>query len=196
MDGLSFAPMLLGQQPVPWKSAALIEYRSIRPKNTADLCTEGPLTPQEVDEYVSAYGYGMNSELDEVGRPKLCSSPVLKSHLRSGTDRKQEHFHDGPNNTFAALRIIDGKDDLLYAEFVDVLNPLAWDFAKDQVNFREFYNVSEDYFMMNNLIKTAPKSLIDSLSKRLHDALACKGSDACLKVLGTAASPEVELLTV
>merc|ERR1712232_290891 len=140
-----------------------------------------------MDEYISAYGYEVDAEVDENGRPKLCSSPLLGTHWSTSTlhfPPGSKSYHDGPNNTFAALRIIDGDDDYLYAEFVDVRNPLAWDFAEDQVNFRELYNVKEDYFMMNNLINTAPKQLTKSLSKRLQSAVRCQGNADCFQYLG------------
>eukprot|EP01046_Picozoa_sp_COSAG06_P014037 COSAG06_NODE_859_length_11882_cov_31.614701_9_plen_64_part_00 len=35
------------------------------------------------------------------------------------------HYHDGPNNTFAAIRVIAPQTgDLLYAEFVDGSDPV------------------------------------------------------------------------
>lgn len=186
MDGMSFAPALAGQDSMPWKGAALIEYRSIRPKNTASMCQDGPISPEEMDEYISAYGYEVDAELDEDGRPSLCSSPLLSTHwsTSSAFPPAPTSYHDGPNNTFAALRIIDGDDDWLYAEFVDVLNPLAWDFAEEQVNYRELYNVKEDYFMMNNLINSAPDSLKKTLSQRLQSAVRCQGHADCFQYLG------------
>lgn len=182
MDGMSFAPQLQGQSSTPWKGAALIEYRSIRSSPTANMCQDGPLTPEEMDDYISAYGYDVDAELDENDRPKLCASPALHTHWHT---KPQEHYHDGPNNTFAALRIIDGDDDWLYAEFVDVTNPLAWNFEEDQVNFRELYNVKQDYFMMDNLYSSASKATKQSLRQRLQAAVNCKGSVDCFKYLGS-----------
>jgi len=187
MDGSSFAPMLLGKEARPWKGAALIEYRSIREQNTEEMCKDGPLTAEEVDEYVSAYGYSIDSELDSFGRPKLCSSPLLSTHWMTAPRspaHKQHHHHDGPRNTFAALRVIDHQNDLLYAEFVNVNNPLAWDFDVEQVYFRELYNVSQDFYMINNIVDAVPEDFRQELSKRLHAALSCKGHDECVKSLG------------
>ena len=114
------------------------------------------------------------------GSPRLCQT--VDSVEEDAT--LQHHFHDGPNNTFAALRIIDDTQDLLYAEFTDVNNPLAWDFAPDQINFYELYNVSNDYFMMHNIYKTASPALKTTLHTRLHATLACKGGSECGKILG------------
>ena len=50
------------------------------------------------------------------------------------------HYHDGPNNSFAAMRIIAPETgDLLYAEFVDGHDPAGYYFAPDAINFRELY---------------------------------------------------------
>lgn len=58
MDGVSFAPALLGQVQPQWKDAVLVEYQSIRDQISVD--------PSEArsDEYISAYGY----RVDEFGR--------------------------------------------------------------------------------------------------------------------------------
>lgn len=47
------------------------------------------------------------------------------------------HPHDEANNTFSALRIINATHNLLYAEFVDVEDPAAWNFPPDKTNFYE-----------------------------------------------------------
>ena len=89
----------------PWKNAQLIEYQSIRTTVTAP-------GPAEAESYISAYGY----RVDALGSP-----------IQFGN---QFHAHDGPNNTFAAIRIINSTAspavDLLYAEFFDVNDPDAY----------------------------------------------------------------------
>ena len=92
------------------------------------------------------------------------------------------HYHDGPNNTFAALRIIAPQTgDLMYAEFVDGTDPNSYYFAPEKINFRELYNISNDYYQLYNIAEhpATPKSLLDLLHDRLHLALVCKGSAAC-----------------
>ena len=72
-------------------------------------------------------------------------------------DGQNVHIHDGPNNTFmVALRILDSNhtNDLLYAEFTDVTNPKAWDFAPSELNFFELYNVTNDYYMAHNIYES------------------------------------------
>ena len=52
----------------------------------------------------------------------------------------------------AAIRVISPKTgDLLYAEFVDGNNPAGYDYAPAAINFRELYNVTEDYHMLHNV---------------------------------------------
>lgn len=167
MDGMSFSPMLTGQGQRPWKGTALVEYLSIREKDTVDIC-DGHASTQEVAAYVDAYGYYNNS--NEVAHPQLCK----KLH---------DHPHDGPNNTFSALRIIDGSHDLLYAEFADVTNPLAWDFAPSQLNFFELYNVSADYYMRTNIYHTVSDAMREQLHQLLQTTIKCEGNADCFKTL-------------
>eukprot|EP01065_Artemidia_motanka_P024764 TRINITY_DN2966_c0_g1_i1.p1 TRINITY_DN2966_c0_g1~~TRINITY_DN2966_c0_g1_i1.p1 ORF type:complete len:503 (+),score=186.63 TRINITY_DN2966_c0_g1_i1:76-1584(+) len=133
MDGTSFAPQLLGQTKAWPRTATLIEYQSIRTKDTCELSA----------------GAG------------------------------NVHFHDGPNNTFAALRILGGGEDLLYAEFTNVDDPLAWDFDPARINYYELYNVTEDYYMLRNVYQAAPAELKKSLHTRLHKAIKCSGAAEC-----------------
>ena len=189
MDGASFAPFLTGQQqqqqqqPRKWKTAALVEYLSIRPKDTVSLSamactpTTTALTPLDEDAaaaIIDAYGYS-EAHVGRDGKPHLCEQIV----------RPQTHYHDGPNNTFSALRIIDPAQgmDLLYAEFADVNNPLAWDFAPDQLNFFELYNVTEDYYMRHNIYSTAPADLKKRLHDRLQTTSKCRGAAQCAETL-------------
>ena len=115
------------------------------------------------------------------------------------------HYHDGPNNTFSALRIISPRlGNLMYAEFVDGTDPKVtmilllllllllplpillvltfllqgYDFDPSAINFRELYNVSEDYYMLTNIYSTANTALKSMLHSRLQKAIACKGSAA------------------
>lgn len=167
MDGVSFASALLSTPGTVTKTAALVEYLSIRESDTLRECS-GEASAEEMREYQSAYGYhGVDPT---TGSPMLC---------RAREPGEQHHYHDGPNNTFAALRVVDGSTDLLYAEFADVTNPLAWDFAPDQLNFHELYNVTEDYFMSHNIYGSASQDLKDTLHKRLQTALKCKGAAEC-----------------
>lgn len=164
MDGMSFAPMLTGQGERPWKGAALVEYLSIREKDTVAIC-EGRVNTQEMATYMDAYGYYINA----TGQLQLC--------------KQNDHFHDGPNNTFSALRIVDGNANLLYAEFADVRNPKAWDFAPDQLNFFELYNVSEDYYMRNNIYQSVSDQMRDKLHRMLQTTIKCKGNAQCFETL-------------
>merc|ERR1712226_1373526 len=91
--------------------------------------------------------------------------------------------HDGPNNTFSAIRIISEEQDLLYVEFADVTNPDAWNFSPESINFYELYNVTSDYYMLNNIYPTASGKLKHDLHNRLHRAIACQGHQDCSTIL-------------
>ena len=98
---------------------------------------------------------------------------------------KQKRISDGPNNTYSALRFTRGKfGQLLYAEFADVSNPAAWDFAPAQINFRELYNMSSDPFMLRNIYHEVHESLTQRLHARLQKAIKCQGAAACTSFLG------------
>jgi len=98
---------------------------------------------------------------------------------------KNKHWHDGPNNTFSGIRIISEEYDLLYAEFADVTDPRAWTFEPDSINFYELYNVSSDYYMLNNIYFSASKKLKNELHDRLHQAISCKGHQNCTTALSS-----------
>eukprot|EP00041_Stephanoeca_diplocostata_P025266 m.657476 g.657476 ORF g.657476 m.657476 type:complete len:563 (-) comp22713_c0_seq8:2129-3817(-) len=162
MDGLSFAPALLGQPQHQWKDAVLVEYQSIRGKVT--VTADDARSP----EYISAYGYHVDA---------------------SGSRIEPEKFsaHDGPNNTFSAIRIINTTAtppvNLLYAEFTDVSDPAAWNFAPESINFYELYNVTSDYFMLNNIYPSASQPLREYLHTRLQAAIKCRGRAQCYSCL-------------
>lgn len=50
------------------------------------------------------------------------------------TDKPGKHWHDGKDNTYSAIRIVNNEENLLYAEFVDITNPDAWFFASETIN--------------------------------------------------------------
>lgn len=160
MDGDSMAALLKGES-VAWKDTALVEYMSIRNKNVASMCN---LEEDEVAAYKDAYGF------HEEG-PRVCSG------------KPNQHIHDGPNNTFSAMRVINGSRSLMFAFFVDVTNPLAWDFAPDQINFRELYDVTNDYYMMENLYPQASDELKKALNERLFAIIKCNGRQDCVGLL-------------
>ena len=178
MDGLSYAPMLTaaaGAKSIPWKDTALIEYLSIRPTDT--IRDVKVWSEQAKEEWVSAYGYRTDDATNQ---------PIYPWTSRNGNATVPNyHDHDGPNNTFSAIRIINETAgiNMLYSEFVNVLDPLAWDFAPSQVNFYELYDVTKDYYMMHNIFPTASEALKDQLHLKLQTAIKCKGATECLAIL-------------
>jgi hypothetical protein len=89
------------------------------------------------------------------------------------------HPVDGDNNTFIALRIINSTHDLLYAEFTDVKFAANWDFADGTINFHELYNITEDYYQLNNIYKQADEGFKHALHTQLHTAFHCSGQASC-----------------
>ena len=103
------------------------------------------------------------------------------------------HFHDGPNNTFIALRIINSTAsppvDMMYSEFANVDDPHAWLFPSDSINFFELYDLtSGDWMMRDNIYDTADAGLKQRLHEHLHATIECKGRDSCGGFLTNGAS--------
>ena len=67
--------------------------------------------------------------------------------------------------------------------FADVTNPLAWHFAPDQINFHELYDVSSDYYMLDNIYWHAGEAVKAQLHAQLQAAIKCKGATECFSVL-------------
>lgn len=189
MDGVSFAPWLpgpgdgrapsngdgrgdaeTGPAAPAFKDAALIEYQSIRTTITA--------TDPQCDAACQLDAYGrVEVDADAEAPMPTTSSPAVGPNF---------HPHDGPNNTFVALRVINATAgrDLLYAEFADVTDPHAWHFPPDAINFRELYDLSTgDWMMQRNVVATADKALVAELHSRLHEAIQCRGREQCQGVL-------------
>ena len=149
------ASRLLQHTPTTVRDAALITYQSVR---TAPVGEPDAFCDAACER--DAYGY-------RVG-------PVGQT---------QWHAHDGPNNTFVALRVRDPRRphcDFLYGEFADVTDPAAWTFPERAINFRELYNVSSgDWMMLENVHDAAPPALKTALRQKLHAAIACDGRDEC-----------------
>lgn len=63
--------------------------------------------------------------------------------------------------------------------------------APDQLNFFELYDVSKDYYMLNNIYHTAPAATKAALHARVQSVIKCRGVEQC--TLGLSNSPPVEL---
>ncbi len=165
MDGISFAKLVTRKSGLStaadWpRDAVLVEYQSIQggPGNFECRVTENG-EEGACDEWRDAYGHG---------------------------DGKQKRYTDAPNNTYSALRFTRGRlGELLYAEFADVSDPKAWDFAPDRINYYELYNMSTDPFMLRNIYHEVPAELAQELHTRLHKAIACKGAEQCTASLAS-----------
>ena len=72
---------------------------------------------------------------------------------------------------------------MLYAEFADVNNPAAWNFAPDQIEFYELYNVTSDYWMVDNIYDAATAEQKKEWGDRLQAAIKCRGATECHNLL-------------
>merc|ERR1712039_632115 len=84
---------------------------------------------------------------------------------------RYEHLEDSPNNTFRALRVIDGKRNLKLAEFVDIEK---WDF-KDGIDEYELFDLDADPWEMKNLWSQADPNLVKVLTSELERLFRCHG---------------------
>lgn len=128
MDGISFFSQLHDKST--WdafaRDSVLIEYQSLQ---------GGPHIMQQCSEFADAYGL-----------ENACTDNCIKPTTR--------HVADSPNNSYSALRVMnDGSvgGGYLYAEFIDVSNPDAWDFEPDTINFYELYNMTDDPYALHNM---------------------------------------------
>ena len=166
MDGISFAAQVAPSAqlhsnrqrtgagavaPPAWpRDAVLIEYQSLQGG-------PGKSFSCDAEDWADAYGSREVSAADPGG-----------------------HISDNANNSFSALRYLRGGfGELLYAEFADVSDPLAWRFAPDHLNFFELYNMTADPFMLENIYHKAPVALTQELHARLQKAIACRGAFEC-----------------
>lgn len=156
MDGTSWAPLLLGNN-------GTMDGGAVLPAKFGRTATLVEYQPSGVANRCS----NMN-----VASPPNAPPPAVYNYSC--------HYHDGPNNSFVAMRVIAPETgDLLYAEFVDGHDPASYYFAPSAINFHELYNVTADYYMLHNIYERAPQALKDLLHDRLHLAVTCQGSQQC-----------------
>ena len=169
MDGTSWAALFSPSSPPPQGRARLALSAAGRGQQQARAAAGFARTATLV-EYQPGGG-NRCSKVNVVSPPD--SPPSVDYNISC-------HYHDSPNNSFAALRIIAPQTgDLLYAEFVDGDNPAGYYFAPSAINFRELYNVTEDYYMLHNVYESATLELKELLHTRLQLAVKCRGSAEC-----------------
>ena len=156
MDGTSWAPLLLAKNG-SMNTGTVPPAKFVRTATLIELQSSGKMNRCSKMNVASAPG----------------TPPAIVYNYSC-------HYHDGPNNTFAAMRIIAPETgDLLYAEFVDGSDPAGYYFAPSAINFYELYNVTEDYYQLRNIYSEVSLELKGLLHDRLHQAVACKGSKQC-----------------
>ena len=155
MDGRSFASFLTRTASdgaaAAWRDTVVIEYWSIR--NTLSA------PPPELRPAAAAAAASLTA---------MQITPLLQ--------KPNKHYHDGPNNTFIAVRTRNEQEDTLFAEFTDVTCDACWDFPASKVHFRELYNMSADPFMKHNMWDLASPARQQELTQRLQQHFVCSGS--------------------
>lgn len=84
---------------------------------------------------------------------------------------RYQHLEDTNNNTFRALRVINGSRNLKLVEFTDWDN---WFFNKPADEY-ELFDLDSDPWEMNNIWKSADAKLKQSLQSELERLFRCQG---------------------
>ena len=84
------------------------------------------------------------------------------------------HLIDGPQNTWASLRVINATHDLSYTEF----RPIGTLPARAATNWTEFYNFTADPWQRDNVVPNASAALHAALRAELWDIATC-AREAC-----------------
>ena len=54
-----------------------------------------------------------------------------------------------------------------------------WDFADGTINFHELYNISNDYYELNNIYADVTDEMRQALHTQLHAYFHCDGQGEC-----------------
>ena len=183
-DGTSFAPWLtatVGASAAAWpRDAVLIEYQSLQGGPRAEFeCTGAALAT------LRAGSGGSASRAAERVAEHIAQCSSAYGQLIAETRGADVHTCDGANNSYSALRWVrpyGTHGELLYAQFADVSNPAAWNFAYDELNFFELYNMTADRASPPRMARTAalqPHSGPGSHTHCIVDALAVRFTVLC-----------------
>jgi len=85
---------------------------------------------------------------------------------------RYQHLEDTKNNTFRALRVVDGKRNLKLVEFTDWDN---WNFEQPADEY-ELFDLDADPWEMTNIWKSAAPALVQSLQAELERLYRCQGT--------------------
>lgn len=86
---------------------------------------------------------------------------------------RYQHLEDTKNNTFRALRVIDGSRNLKLVEFTSWDN---WNFESSADEY-ELFDLIEDPWEMNNLWSSADPELVENLQSELERLYRCRGAE-------------------
>lgn len=189
MDGRSIVPFLV-------KRAAAVESTQLHLKELGDLDTYKASWRRDVffeyyfcdynmkcsqpctaDLWPSKYDYpNSDSDCADVAKNADCwctGYPIRQVEPSC-------YATETPANNFIALRQFhDAGRGALYAEFqTGDLGKREINFAEDEVDFVEYYNMTADPWHMRNIVSSLTESARATMHKRLHRWLACSGT-AC-----------------
>eukprot|EP01043_Picozoa_sp_COSAG02_P047526 COSAG02_NODE_4565_length_5213_cov_3.488268_4_plen_184_part_00 len=127
----------------------------------------------------------------------LCSDPTWpyqsinpKECLWSenGSNPCGRHPVDATANTHTSIRITNSTTDLLYAEFVDVTDPKAWNFEAN-IAFFALFDMKLDPFQLRNVFSTSSPALKAELHAEMLRANHCRGQGGGDAVAGKSECP-------
>jgi hypothetical protein len=124
----------------------------------------------------SAFGYRL--------RPSWSTNIVLEDTTVDATTTRipqHKHISDNVNNTYSALRYTRGKlGELLYAEFADVSDPLAWRHGR-LFGFQMKCVLEDDTFLLPEVFeRTSAAGLKPAYVQSNTIPLGCSFSDSCI----------------
>jgi len=95
-----------------------------------------------------------------------------------GVNACGRHPVDATTNSHTSIRIINETHNLLYAEFVNVTDPLSWNFRAD-VQFRALFDLAVDPWQLKNIYSTSSDQVKDQLHNQLLATDTCQNQPSC-----------------
>ena len=119
---------------------------------------------------------GLDLSAAILGAETVDRTTLLLEYVGAGTVVRYEHAEDATNNTFRALRILDGTRDLKYVEFTSSQQNWNWTAPADE---HELFDLAADPYEMTNLYATAAPELKRELRGEVERRYRCRGPAEC-----------------
>ncbi|KAK7242146.1 sulfuric ester hydrolase [Aureococcus anophagefferens] len=119
---------------------------------------------------------GLDLSAAILGKETADRATLLLEYVGAGTVVRYEHAEDATNNTFRALRILDGTRDLKYVEFTSSQQNWNWTAPADE---HELFDLAADPYEMTNLYATAAPELKRELRGEVERRYRCRGPAEC-----------------